>query len=161
MSDPDSRLKDGSTITVRKMRPGDGPRIGNMLAACSERTSYFFHPYPLTYESRLQVAADENIHCLVAFDEDGTAGGYIWIRRDREPASLGMVVRDDRPGQGIGQILMKKIVEEASQLGKKGIALTVLQDNHPALKLYRRFGFEVTKELRGAKQPTYLMQRSL
>ncbi len=161
MSDSNARLKDGSTITVREMRPDDGPRIGDMLAACSERTAYFFHPYPLTHASGLQVAADVKLHCFIAFDESGAAVGYIWIRRDREPASLGMVVRDDRQGQGIGQILMDKIVSEADQLGKKGIALTVLQDNHPALKLYHRFGFKITKETQNENQTVYQMIKIL
>jgi ribosomal protein S18 acetylase RimI-like enzyme len=161
MSDQSYKLKDGSAITVRKMRRDDGPRIGDMLAACSERTAYFFHPYPLTHESGLKVAADEKLHCLIAFDETGAALGYIWIRHDRDPASLGMVVRDDRQGQGIGRILMERIVAEAKQLGKSGISLTVLHDNHPALKLYRRYGFEVTEERKNEDQTKYIMQRAL
>jgi len=154
-------LKNDSAITVRRKQPEDGHCLGQMLADCSERTSYFFHPYPLTYESGVMVAADESILCLVAFDDQRAAVGYAWIKRARDPASLGMVVRDGWQGLGIGRILMEQILVEAKTLGKKAIALTVLQDNKPALNLYQRFGFTVEEELQNQNVPAYRMKVNL
>ena len=107
------------------------------------------------------VAADESILCLVAFDDQRAAVGYAWIKRARDPASLGMVVRDGWQGLGIGRILMEQILVEAKTLGKKAIALTVLQDNKPALNLYQRFGFTVEEELQNQNVPAYRMKVNL
>jgi hypothetical protein len=47
--------------------------LGEVLADRSERTYYSFHPYPLTDESGLKVAADQGIICFIAFTIDDTA----------------------------------------------------------------------------------------
>ena len=100
-------LKNGRAITVRLKMTGDGEALGEMLANCSERTYHFFHPYPLTHESGLKVAANENIICFIAFADDGVAVGYIWIGREGETPTLGICVRDGWQGLGIGRALME------------------------------------------------------
>ncbi|CAA9398179.1 MAG: hypothetical protein AVDCRST_MAG93-10085, partial [uncultured Chloroflexia bacterium] len=64
--------------------------------------------------------------------------------RRRHVADLGMAVRDDWQGKGVGTALMGAAIDLADNwLNIERIELTVYTDNHPAIALYKRFGFEI------------------
>jgi ribosomal protein S18 acetylase RimI-like enzyme len=150
-------LKNGHTVTVRFKTPDDGEALGGMLASCSERTYYFFHPYPLTRESGLKVAADQSIICFVAFAEDGAAVGYVWIGREGDLPTLGVCVGDGYQGLGVGRALMERVITEAKALGKAGIQLTVMKDNERGIALYESVGFVIDGDARDSVGPSYHM----
>ncbi|MCS6861194.1 MAG: GNAT family N-acetyltransferase [Abditibacteriales bacterium] len=154
-------LKNGRAITVRCKTPDDGEALGEMLASCSERTYYFFHPYPLTRESGLKVAADDSIVCFIAFAEDGTAVGYVWIGREGEMPTLGICVRDSWQEVGVGRALMERMIAEAKNLGKKGIQLTVMKDNARGIALYQSVGFVIDGDAPDPVGPSYHMTLGL
>jgi putative acetyltransferase len=56
-------------------------------------------------------------------------------------ADIGMLVRDDWRGKGIGTALLAAAISWASAAGAHKIALEVWPDNTAALRLYRRAGF--------------------
>jgi putative acetyltransferase len=59
-------------------------------------------------------------------------------------ATLTMGVRKAHRGQGIGGLLVRALLTTGRRLpGLAKIALTVLVDNEPAIRLYRRHGFVV------------------
>lgn len=69
--------------------------------------------------------------------------------RRRHVASIGMSVRDDWQGKGVGNALMGALVDLADNwLGFRRLELSVYTDNAAALALYRRFGFEIEGTLR-------------
>ncbi len=69
--------------------------------------------------------------------------------RRRHAAQLGMSVRDDWQGKGIGSALMQAAVELADQwLNIMRLELEVYTDNEPAVRLYKKFGFTVEGTLR-------------
>jgi putative acetyltransferase len=54
-----------------------------------------------------------------------------------------MAVHDDYTGRGVGSALMQAMIDQADRwLGLKRLELTVWTDNHRAIALYERFGFE-------------------
>jgi len=62
---------------------------------------------------------------------------------------IGMSVRDDWHGKGVGTALMRAIVDLADNwIGYRRLELTVYTDNAAALALYRKFGFDVEGTLR-------------
>jgi putative acetyltransferase len=64
--------------------------------------------------------------------------------RVRHAASLGMAVRDDWQGRGIGTTLMRAALDLADNwLNLSRIELTVYTDNPAAVALYKRFGFKI------------------
>jgi putative acetyltransferase len=70
--------------------------------------------------------------------------------RRRHAAKLGMCVRDDWQGKGIGSALMQSAVDLADKwLNIARLELEVFTDNEPAVRLYKNFGFEVEGTLRG------------
>ncbi len=70
--------------------------------------------------------------------------------RTAHAASMLIFVHDDHVGSGVGTALMTALLDVADNwLGLKRVALTVNADNERAIRLYRKFGFEVEGTLRG------------
>lgn len=62
---------------------------------------------------------------------------------DKHIATLGIALDKDFRGLGLGTYLLQELISQAHFLkGIKIIVLTVVPQNQPAIKLYRRLGFE-------------------
>ncbi|MFM0335987.1 GNAT family N-acetyltransferase [Paraburkholderia fungorum] len=71
--------------------------------------------------------------------------------RRAHAASLGICVHDAWHRRGIGHALMTELLDVANNwLGLRRVELHVFADNHAALALYRKFGFEIEARQRGA-----------
>ncbi|WP_341312627.1 GNAT family N-acetyltransferase [Paraburkholderia sp. IMGN_8] len=71
--------------------------------------------------------------------------------RRSHAGSLGICVHDAWHRRGIGNALMTELLDVADNwLGLRRVELHVFADNHTALALYRKFGFEVEARQRGA-----------
>ena len=69
--------------------------------------------------------------------------------RRRHAARIGMVVRDDWQGKGVGTALMKAAIDQADHwLNLERLELDVFCDNESGVRLYRKSGFEVEGTLR-------------
>lgn len=55
----------------------------------------------------------------------------------------GLAVHREAQGQGIGRRLMERVLRALERRGVRRIYLEVRVDNHPAIELYKRLGFEV------------------
>ena len=64
--------------------------------------------------------------------------------RRRHAGAIGMSVRDDSQGRGVGTALMKAAIELADGwLNYQRLELNVFADNLAAMALYRKFGFVI------------------
>jgi L-phenylalanine/L-methionine N-acetyltransferase len=64
--------------------------------------------------------------------------------RRRHAGELGMSVRDDWHGRGVGTALLAAALDLADNwINYTRLELTVYTDNAAALALYRKFGFEI------------------
>jgi ribosomal protein S18 acetylase RimI-like enzyme len=94
-------------------------------------------------------------------------GFLIRTSKHGEPHVWAVAVRKQSRGQGIGKALIDEAVCEVRENGlrwSKGIGLTVNVDNVPAIRLYLKEGFRVTKVLSGYYGPGgdgLLMRRKL
>jgi putative acetyltransferase len=71
------------------------------------------------------------------------------LHRRRHAAGIGMVVRDNRQGRGVGTALLKAALELADGwMNLTRLELQVWVDNEAAVRLYQKFGFEVEGTLR-------------
>lgn len=91
---------------------------------------------------------DETQHTLVAIASGELVGnlGLTRLTRPRRAhvGEIGMAVRDDWQGKGVGSALMQAAVDLADNwLGLRRLELHVHVDNARAIALYRKFGFEV------------------
>ncbi len=91
---------------------------------------------------------DETQHTLVAIVSGELVGnlGLTRLVRPRRAhvGEIGMAVRDDWQGKGVGSALMRSAIDLADNwLGLRRLELRVHADNARAIALYRKFGFEV------------------
>ena len=83
---------------------------------------------------------------------DGEPCGIALIaRRDALRASrlAAMGIAKATRGKGAGSRLLKQLIEEACDRGDKEMVLEVIEQNEPAVKLYRNHGFESVRRLLG------------
>jgi len=102
--------------------------------------------YPLSHRS-FYYHIHRNL-LYVAETEGGEIAAYALAliqRRDAKLYSLG--VASVHRGNGLSGLLMRQILQQLTSLGFKRILLEVRCDNTPAIALYRKFGFSVTKQL--------------
>jgi ribosomal protein S18 acetylase RimI-like enzyme len=72
------------------------------------------------------------------FTEDNKGFGY--VRHDIP--ELGLAVKAEYRGRGIGAALIKTFIDEMKEKGIKGVSLSVDPGNLGAVRLYQRFGFK-------------------
>jgi ribosomal protein S18 acetylase RimI-like enzyme len=95
---------------------------------------------------------------LIAVDNTGTPVGAVWYRlfsseergygyvNDDIP-ELGIAIKKEVRGKGLGSQLMHSIIDEAKRNCFKALSLSVDGDNTNAINLYRTLGFtEVGRE---------------
>ncbi len=130
------RLSDSEAIN--EMRRQEDVRA-NTLALATETIAFT--------ESFLRNMGSDD-HVLVA-EFDGKVVGMVGIHllksvRQRHTACLGMMVRTEYQGQGIGKKLLENILDLADNwLMLVRIELDVTSDNERAIHLYNSLGFEV------------------
>ncbi|MBI5772487.1 MAG: bifunctional acetate--CoA ligase family protein/GNAT family N-acetyltransferase [Verrucomicrobia bacterium] len=151
-------LKDGSTATLRPIRPEDEPLLVKFHQTLSERSVYLRYFTPLKLEQRV---AHERLSRLCFIDYDREMALVI-ERRDPEtgrPEILGvgrlsrlhgvreaefaLTVSDRWQGHGFGTQLLKMLVQVGRDEKLARITATILPDNHEMQRVARKAGFEV------------------
>jgi len=105
-------------------------------------------PFPSLelWRKRLAEPADGMFALVACADGEvvGQLGLYTFPNapRRRHVGQIGMAVRDDWQGHGVGTALMQAAVDLADRwLNLSRLELEVYPDNAPALRLYQKFGF--------------------
>lgn len=134
-----------------------------------------FPAEPLIRNQQHLSTYDPNRHMLmaVAVEEDGSqkvvGNGSLTVYgnpRLRHSGSIGMMVHRDYQGQGVGTQLLAGLLDLADNwLMLERVDLSVFVDNHRAIALYKKFGFEIEGTRRkaairdGAYVDDYVMAR--
>ncbi|RSM23259.1 GNAT family N-acetyltransferase [Aeromonas salmonicida] len=140
-------------ITIRHAESTDAPALRDLYALPNAQAGTLHLPTPplSQWQKRLE---SSDVVALVA-EVDGLLVGQISLHMEPNPrrkhvAGIGMGVRDDWAGKGVGSALMAAALDLADNwLNLRRIELTVYSDNDAALALYRKFGFEQEGLARG------------
>ena len=98
----------------------------------------------------------------VASDTSGTLGAVglgefdIEERQDRSPWLLGMVVRPDRRGMGLGRLL---VVELERWAGRQGYEQLWVANEGAAVNFYRRCGWQIHETIERTSRPEVTILR--
>lgn len=137
-------------ITIRRAEPNDYEAITRVLGGPKAVWGTLQIPYPSTEIWRKRLAEpDPGLYTLVACVENEVVGQLTvhtapGSPRRRHVGSLGMAVRDDWQGKGIGTALMQASIDLADKwLNLLRLELEVFVDNEPAIRLYKKFNFQV------------------
>jgi RimJ/RimL family protein N-acetyltransferase len=148
---------------IREATPDDAEAIiGHVHRIASEpgiRIPMGPGEFKVTVEEERRILAEyassENSLYLLA-ESDSEVVGVLncngWKRRAMwHVATLGMTVRQEWRGRGVGTALLQRAVKwaKASRVVTR-LELQVYASNAPAIRLYERFGFEVEGRLRRA-----------
>ena len=137
-------------LTIRRAEPSDYEAIDKIFTYPKVIWGTLQVPYPSVEQWRKKVAEPpEGFYSLVAC-VDGEVVAQAGLQtfpnrpRRRHAGEIGMMVRDDWQGKGIGTALMQAVVDLADKwLNLYRLELDVYTDNEPAIKLYKKFDFQV------------------
>ena len=142
-------------IAIRRAEVRDAEALHVVFASPKAMAGTLQLPYPSAEMWRKRLAEfpaeDYMLVAEVEGDVVGNAGLHSMGRsaRRRHAGYIGMSVRDDWHGKGVGTALMRAIVDLADNwIGYRRLELTVYTDNAAALALYRKFGFDIEGTLR-------------
>ena len=148
-------LKDGTTVVLRSPEPSDAAQLNAYLRLTSGET-HFMVRYPEecdqsveAAQKRLQAMADDERSFMLAAFLDGELVGNCGVNamapkdrfKMRHRASLGISIRKEAWGLGLGTILITRALEQAKENGFTQVELGVFADNERARGLYQKLGF--------------------
>lgn len=137
-------------IRIRRAEPEDHESVWRILADPDTFPGTLQLPHPSREMWRKRFAEHSESDYILVACVDGEIVGHAGLHpvakspRRSHAMSLGITVRRDFQGRGVGGALLKAILDLADNwLNVFRVELTVYTDNERALALYRRFGFEV------------------
>ena len=154
-----------SSHSIRRLAPSDQQLLWEMLYL-SLHVPEGSAPFPREVVRRPELA-----RYVRAWGRDGDVGfvaveagggepiGAAWLRLlkgdergygyvDDETPELGMAVRAEYRGRGVGSELLGRVLKSAAEV-YRAVCLSVSADN-PAVRLYARAGFERVRECEGS-----------
>jgi acetyltransferase len=147
------RLRDGTMVAVRPIRPEDAALEGRFFDALSERSRYqrflnqIAHLPPQMLARFTQLDYDRELALVALAPEGGTSGGeFIGVGRyapnaDGETAEFALTVADAWQGKGVGRALLERICDCARAAGYRTLYGHILHANREMIELSERLGF--------------------
>jgi acetyl coenzyme A synthetase (ADP forming)-like protein len=148
-------LRDGSTLRLRPVRPGDADGLRDLHERLSRESLYFrFFSVPAGHApevSRLLRADYDNEFVLVA-ESGGRLSAVASYTRDPtspERAEVAFTIADALHGRGIGTRMLEALAGIARDHLIRTFDAYVLYDNDRMLRVFLDSGFEVTRRRDG------------
>lgn len=150
------RLRDGSPVLVRPVRPDDKAELREAFGRLSEESRYLRFSGAKKQLSDAELAylteVDHHDHEALAALDPRTGQGvgiarYVRLRDDPEVAEFAMVVMDDWQRRGLGSLLLSRLADRAREEGIRRFSASVLTENQRALRLIERLGTITKRDL--------------
>lgn len=152
-----TKMRDGTEVTLRPIKPEDEPLWMALLASCSKESIYSRFRYFFFWQSH-EVASR---YCYIDYDremaivaETGRGDGRKLIgvgRLAAEPgrpaAEYAVLVQDAWQDKGLGGLLTDACVEIARQWGIRKLTAITTTDNPRMIAVFEKRGFRVTRDL--------------
>jgi RimJ/RimL family protein N-acetyltransferase len=142
----DLRLRDGTEVLVRPIRPDDKAMLARAMAALSPRSARLRFLAPKDHltvaELRYLTEIDHVDHyalvAVFADDPGRMAGVGRWVRDLAHPdaAEVAIVVGDCVQGEGLGTALGEALADGARARGIARFTAVMLPENTPAQRLF-------------------------
>lgn len=145
-------------ITLREIRAGDEELIGEFFDSLDPVSTALFNRRNYNRRGVLRFCAkpDPNRRYWMA-ELDGNMAGYVFfLDFHTSIPELGVAVRSDLQGNGLGKHLVEFAINTASECGKGGIQLTTHVANLRAQTLYETLGFVCMGSCKSGTELFYL-----
>lgn len=146
------RLRDGTTVRIRLVRPEDEPRLHDLAAHMSDEDLRLRFLAPVkglssAVAARLsQLDYDRDLGLLAERRGLALAMAHLFTDPERMRAEYAIAVRSDWKGRGLGYLLMTRLIDIARQGGIGELVGEVLRENVPMLQMCRKLDFAVSPE---------------
>jgi acetyltransferase len=154
------KLRDGTPVTIRPIRPEDEPLLVKFHQGLSERSVYLRYFTPLKLDQRIAHERLSRI-CFVDYDREMV---LVVERRDpesqqseilgvgrlsklhgRNEAEFALIVSDQWQKHGLGTQLLKLLAQIGCDEGLEAITAVMLADNREMQQVARKAGFKVER----------------
>ncbi|HEX5636661.1 MAG TPA: GNAT family N-acetyltransferase, partial [Gammaproteobacteria bacterium] len=147
------QLPDGTDMTIRPIRPEDAGIEQKFIQDLSEESRYFrfmssMHELTeamLVRFTQIDYSREMALIAVTREQSQETEHGVarFSINPDGDTCEFALVIADNMHGKGLGQKLMRSLMEAARDKGLSVIEGEVLNNNHNMLKLVTRLGFTI------------------
>jgi acetyltransferase len=147
------QLPDGTNVTIRPIRPEDAEIEADFVRNLSDEAKYFRFMHALdelTPEMLVrftQIDYDREMALIATINEGGTEVEHGVVRYvtnpDRTSCEFALVISEEMRGHGIGQRMLKRLMEIALSRGLDTMEGEVLAENRRMLDMVRSMGFQV------------------
>jgi RimJ/RimL family protein N-acetyltransferase len=157
-----ARLRDGTPVLIRAIRPDDRERIITAFHKLEPRTVYtrfFSAKRELTETDLRRIDASDFEHAAVLVATLGSGadeviiggGAYTVLERPGEPrtAEVSFTIEEDYQGQGLSTLFMALLAEIGRERGIERFEAEVLSGNKRMLRVFERSGLPLTRRLEG------------
>jgi len=137
-------------VSVRQLRPGDGPALAAFVERLSALSRYRrFHSAVRRLTKQMigyLTDIDHHDHEALVAVPPGTGGMIVGVARFiRDPAhpdtaEVAVVVAYSWQRRGLGRLLLRRLARRASDVGISSVTGDILAENHPMIGLARRLG---------------------
>jgi putative acetyltransferase len=141
-------------IAIRRATLDDAGAMAATFSAPRAMAGTLQLPFPSAERWRTRLGELGPDDYLLVAEVNGEVVGNLGLHasgrgRRRHVGSIGMAVRDDWQGKGVGSALLTAALDIADNwLNYRRLRLEVYTDNAAALALYEKFGFEIEGTLR-------------
>jgi acetyltransferase len=160
-----AHARNGAPVTIRPIRPEDATLEQRFVTSLSDETRYFRFFYrlheltPAMLARFTQVDYDREL-ALVAVVADAAVPERVAfagvarfaVNPDGETAEYAVVVHDAWQSQGIGRLLMERLIDAARRKGLAELRGAVLRENARMIGFVRALGFRVDDDPEGPEQ---------
>ena len=162
------KLKDGTPVLLRPIRPEDEPLEREMLGSLSEeslRGRFFQVIKKIPHEMLIRfcnIDYDREIAIVGEVQDDGVRKligiGRLIVDTDFRNSEFAVVVHDDYQGSGLGYKLIDTLIGIAQEKNLEHIHGDVLQENKKMLRVCEKLGFTVENTADGISRLTLLLK---
>ena len=153
--------KQTPAYTLRPLSEGDAPRLEEFFAALGPESRALFNRRDYNKRGILRAITrpDPARRYFLALAEDGRVLGYVFfLDANTGVPELGVCVRDDEQGQGLGRALCEWAIAQAKKEDRGGILLTTHTANLRAQVLYESLGFSCLGLTKNGTELFYLLR---
>ncbi len=148
-----AKLRDGTEIILRPIKPEDEPLWLELLGSCSKESIYSRFRYDFYFDSH-EVATqycfidyDREMAIVAEIEEEGRKKligvGRLIADPDVEITEYAVLITDAWQHRDLGQILTSYCLEIAQQVGIKKVVAETTKDNKAMIAVFRKMGFTV------------------
>ena len=150
-------LKNGRAALVRFVEPRDAEALIDCVNEIGSEMVYIMTeklPHSPAEEEEILRRIDRRVSLFLVATVDGRLVASADVHqgrpsKSRHTGSLGIAIRREARGQGLGKAMMEDMIRWSRSVGIKKLTLGVFETNAPAISLYRECGFREEARLKG------------